>query len=71
MLSDHVGSSASAGSSKVTLSKEDVEIEDLGSIKSRGKGHLVEHGKEATSLSHPIKGILVNKPQSRIKEARS
>ena len=51
------------------LATKDVEIEDLGSIESKGEGQMVERGEEATSSSHLEKVILISNPCSKIREA--
>ena len=43
MSIDRVRSSTSAWPSRVVLSTEDVKTKDLGLVKSRGQGQLVEH----------------------------
>ena len=60
--SNHTRLSDGVGLSRAMLSIEEMKTNDLSSVESRGDGQLVEHSEEATSSSHPRKGILINNP---------
>ena len=61
-------SSTEAGSSGRDLGMEDVETENLGSVKSRGDCQNVELGEYASFVSQPSEGILLVNPRSTVKE---
>ena len=48
---------------------EESKTKDLGLIKSRGQGQVMERGEEATLLSLLGEDILINNPRSKIREA--